>query len=116
MEDKLPEYAKPEEGTYSVEEEEASKQANGGSKVSEITGPTRDLFVNLLSPLANLNSLTSIGNRIYDLLDERLGKHPGVSISEINIYGDADVNAEALADELEEILAGRMAFAMGGNA
>jgi phage-related protein len=115
MNENLPEYQKPAESSYDVDEEEA-KSYSGGTQVSEITGPTRDLFVNLLSPLASLNSLTSIGNRIYDLLDERLGSPLGVNIGEINIYGDADVNAEALADELEEILAGRMAFAMGGNA
>jgi hypothetical protein len=115
MNENLPEYQKPAESSYDVDEEEA-KSYSGGTQVSEITGPTRDLFVNLLSPLASLNSLTSIGNRIYDLLDERLGSPLGVNIGEINIYGNADVNAEALADELEEILAGRMAFAMGGNA
>lgn len=115
MADDMPEYERPAESTYDVDEEKA-KASSGGAQVSEITGPTRDLFVNLLSPLASLNSLTSIGNRIYDLLDERLGSALGVNIGEINIYGDADVNAEELADELEEILAGRMAFAMGGNA
>lgn len=115
MEENMPEYQRPAESSYDVDEEEA-KSSSGGTQVSEITGPTRDLFVNLLSPLASLNSLTSIGNRIYDLLDERLGSPLGVNIGEINIYGNSDVNAEALADELEEILAGRMAFAMGGNA
>lgn len=44
----------------------------GGRQVSEITGPTRDLLIDLLSPLANLGTLTGIGERIYSLLDERL--------------------------------------------
>lgn len=40
----------------------------GGTKVSEITGPTRDLFLDLLSPLAALPELIGIGNRMVDLL------------------------------------------------
>lgn len=49
----------------------------GGSRISEITGPTRDLLLDTLSPLANLDSLTGIGNRIYDLLDARLPRFTG---------------------------------------
>lgn len=102
-------------GTSSAPEAtETESTSSGGSRVSEITGPTRDLFVDLLSPLARLDSLTSIGNRIYDLLDSRL-KNP-VSIENITINGDSDLNANQLADQLEEILGERMNFAMGGNA
>jgi len=90
-----------------------TETSSGGSKISEITGPTRDLFTNLLSPLASLSSLTSIGNRIYDLLDSRLKST--VSIGNITINGDSAMNVETLADQLEEILGERMAFASGGN-
>lgn len=34
------------------------------------------MFVDLLSPLANLDTLTGIANRIYDVLDQRLGGAP----------------------------------------
>ena len=46
--------------------------ARAGRQVSAITGPTRDLLTDLLSPLANLGTLTGIGERIYNLLNERL--------------------------------------------
>lgn len=45
---------------------------SGGTKVSEITGPTRDLFADLLSPLVALPELIGIGNRTFDLLNQRL--------------------------------------------
>lgn len=44
----------------------------GGHQISEITGPTRDILIDLLSPLASLNSLVGIGNRIAGILDSRL--------------------------------------------
>lgn len=116
MDTDLPEYEQPPTETEEIEEDEGDS-ASGGTQISEITGPTRDLFVNLLSPLARLDSLTSIGNRIYNLLDERLGTaRSGVTISEINIYGDRDLNTEELADELEEILSSRIDFATEGTA
>ena len=43
-----------------------------GRQVSEITGPTRDLLVDLLKPLANLNSIVSPIQDIRDILDARL--------------------------------------------
>lgn len=46
---------------------------SGGTSIGEITGPSRKLLETLLSPLANLDSLLGVNNRIYNLLDSRLG-------------------------------------------
>src|SRR5690606_30407054 len=41
----------------------------GGRQISEITGPTRDLLVDLLSPLANLNAIVAPIQDIRNILD-----------------------------------------------
>ena len=107
-------YERPDPGEYFMEEREDSVSARAGRQISEITGPTRDLLTNLLSPLRALDSLTGIGNRIYDLLDERLMPHSGVTIGEININGTNLSQAEMI-EALEEALGERVAFA-GGTA
>ena len=96
------------------------KSGRGGTQISEITGPTRDLLTDLLAPLANFNSLVGIGNRIYDLLDARLPNMNQLAIagggSSINIEqilvdatgGDATEISTNLVDELEEALADRL--------
>ncbi|WP_461366847.1 hypothetical protein, partial [Candidatus Darwinibacter acetoxidans] len=43
-----------------------------GRQVSEITGPTRDLFIDLLSPLAHLGQIISPIQDIRNILDQRL--------------------------------------------
>jgi len=89
--------------------------ATGGRQISEITGPTRDLLVDLLTPLARLDSLTSIGNRIYDLLDERLiPRGAGVNIENITIYGD-NIDPSLTARQIEEALGENIDFAQAGN-
>ncbi len=78
----------------------------GGRQISEITGPTRDLLITLLSPLASLDSLVGIGNRIYSLLDARLGMEAvgGQSLSvnieriDINVPTGAEVDEWAARD------------------
>lgn len=65
----------PSTATSSDSTKEASSK--GGTQLSAITGPTRDLLSDLLSPLASLNTLTGTTNRIYDLLDARLGNGMG---------------------------------------
>ena len=47
----------------------SSSSTSGGNQVSEITGETRDLFEDLLTPLANFPSLVSINERIYEQLN-----------------------------------------------
>ena len=44
----------------------------GGRQVSEITGPTRDLLTDLLSPLAHLGSIVAPIQDIRQILYERL--------------------------------------------
>ncbi len=87
---------------------------NAGRQISEITGPTRDILIDLLSPLASLNSLVGIGNRIAGILDARLpvtgelglaGVEGGVVINgDINLYpqtADIDEITQLTAQEIE---------------
>jgi hypothetical protein len=65
---------------------EEAKQSGESIQISQITGPTRDLFVGLLEPLRNLNILPalmeSMRNAIYEMRDAFLGKQmPGDSYS-----------------------------------
>jgi len=115
MEGELPGLPEPP----AAEEEETaaddSTTGNGGRQISEITGPTRDLLVDLLTPLARLDSLTSIGNRIYDLLDERLvPRGAGVNIENLTIYGD-NIDPILTARQIEEALGENIDFAQVGN-
>ncbi len=103
-------------GEASVPDAPGTPTATGGSQISEITGPTRDLLIDLLTPLARLDSLTSIGNRIYDLLDERLipgGSGTTVQIGDVYVNGELD--RQGLSRELEEILSENIQFAQAGN-
>jgi len=87
---------------------------NAGRQISEITGPTRDILIDLLSPLASLNSLVGIGNRIAGILDARLpvmgelglaGVEGGVVINgDINLYpqtANIDEITQLTAQEIE---------------
>jgi phage-related protein len=88
---------------------EESTASGGGTQVSEITGATRDLLTSLLSPLSSLDSLTGIGNRIYDLLEDRLVG--GVTIGTINVTpANGESVSEATAREIEEAISERLAF------
>ena len=49
-----------------------SSGSSGGRQVSEITGPTRDLLVDLLSPLANFGQIVAPIQDIRQILYERL--------------------------------------------
>jgi len=92
--------------TATTEEVTAS---GGGTQISEITGATRDLLTSLLSPLSSLDSLTGIGNRIYDLLEDRLVG--GVTIGTINVTpANGESVSEATAREIEEAISERLAF------
>ena len=50
----------------------SDKGRGGGRQVSEITGPTRDLLVDLLSPLANFGQIVAPIQDIRNILYERL--------------------------------------------
>ena len=51
---------------------EGTSGRSGGRQVSEITGPTRDLLTDLLSPLAHLGSIVAPIQDIRQILYERL--------------------------------------------
>ena len=110
-------------GLIPTEEEEPppdddpGPRRTGGRQISEITGPTRDLLVDLLSPLASLDSLTGIGNRIYDLLDARLTEGGGLAAASV---GGGDIvfesgaitvqgTPETAVDDMYEAIAERFA-------
>lgn len=54
------------------DKDDRDKQRSGGRQVSEITGPTRDLLVDLLSPLANFGQIVAPVQDIRNILDARL--------------------------------------------
>lgn len=88
----------------------------GGTRVSEITGPTRDLLMDTFAPLMVLPELVGIGNRTFDLLNARLGGVPtiaapaggygGIGSLTINMTasGNLDYDANDLARRIEPIL------------
>lgn len=98
----------------------------GGNQISQITGPTRDLLISVLSPLVSLDTLVGIGNRIYNLLDQRLPRFDnlgnlapagGAPISfeagaiQINPpSGDPRLIGEGVLRSIEERLAERISF------
>jgi len=83
---------------------------NAGRQISEITGPTRDILIDLLSPLASLNSLVGIGNRIAGILDARLPAMGELGLvgssGDVNIYGDISIQPQtANIDEITQLTA-----------
>lgn len=62
----------PGSGTSPTPPKSNEPKSGGGTRVSEITGPTRDLLIDLLSPLASLPSQIGILGQIRDILDARL--------------------------------------------
>lgn len=104
-------------------------EASPGRQISEITGPSRDLLVDLLTPLASLDSLVGVGTRIYDLLDLRLPDFgaqlaiaaaggPSVEIHEFKVYA-ADSSPQSIINasvpQLEELLAESLAVKRRGQ-
>ena len=89
-----------------------TESSSSGTQVSEITGPTRDMLVSLLSPLSSLDSLTGIGQRIYDLLDNRLVGGGNSFYITVTPSGNEKIS-EATAREIEEAIAERLAFVGG---
>ena len=106
----------------------------GGRQISEITGPTRDLLVDLLSPLANLNAIVAPIQDIRNILDARLpdfsvmgvmapaavgaGGSINVTIDRIVVQAaDSSPNsvAGATVDTIERLIAERLAFARRGR-
>jgi len=81
-----------------------------GTQISEITGPTRDLLVSLLSPLKSLDLLpglfASMETAIYEMRDAFLGGAPAPALAGASAAGGAfhidmlvvEANVEQLSD------------------
>ena len=91
----------------------SSSSSSGGSQVSEITGETRNLFEDLLTPLANFPSLISINERIYDQLSkirQNMGgavagnKDISVRVDNINVDAQGQSVSNVTAAEVERIV------------
>ncbi len=110
-----------------------SSPGSGGRQVSAITGPTRDLLVDLLTPLANLNAIVAPIQDIRDILDARLpdfgqnlalaGASAGAGGVSVNIdqfivqaqNTSPQSIATASAREIERLIAEQLAFARRGR-
>jgi hypothetical protein len=102
-----------------------------GRQVSEITGPTRDLFIDLLSPLAHLGQIISPIQDIRNILDQRLpdfgalefaaaGPFGGVTFEPgsivINSSGTSATElSRDMLDAIEREMARRVAFGIRGR-
>jgi len=111
------------------DESDTNEVGRGGRQVSEITGPTRDLLVDLLTPLANLNAIVGPIQDIRSILDARLpmlggelalAGAGGVSVSIDRLIVEAqDTSTESIATasiaEIERAIAKRLADARRGR-
>jgi hypothetical protein len=107
---------------------------SGGRQVSEITGPTRDLLVDLLSPLAHLAQIVAPIQDIRQILYERLPNFnalefagagvgigavgPTVIIENLNVTAPTtgvDDISRATIDKIEKALALRISFGIRGR-
>ncbi|MCK9513748.1 MAG: tape measure protein [Pigmentiphaga sp.] len=101
-----------------LEDEQAKKARAGGARITDLTGPARDHFADLLAPLRNLGAQLTALQDIRNILDARLPKvgtwsgataAPGggqtVYIDTVKI--DRVSDARSLFDELSRI-AGRL--------
>ena len=57
-----------------LEDEQASKTRAGGARITDLTGPARDHFADLLAPLRNLGAQLTAMQDIRNILDARLPK------------------------------------------
>jgi hypothetical protein len=104
----------------------------GGRQVAEITGPTRDILTDLLSPLAHLGSIVAPIQDIRQILYERLPNFntldfagagvgamgPTVIIENLNVSAPTtgvDDISRATIDKIEKALAGRIAIGQRGR-
>lgn len=104
----------------------------GGRQVSEITGPTRDLLVDLLSPLSHLAQIVAPIQDIRQILYERLPNFnalefagagvgavgPTVIIENLNVTAPTtgvDDISRATIDKIEKALALRISFGIRGR-
>jgi len=104
-----------------------------GRQVSEITGPTRDLLIDLLSPIANLGSIVAPIQDTRAILDARLPNFNALQFDAVGVGGGVSVVFEPgaivvhssatgavdlsndLLDAIERGLATRVAFGFRGQ-
>jgi len=109
------------------------RDSRGGRQVSEITGPTRDLLTDLLTPLANLGTIVTPIQDIRDILDARMPDFNEMQFRGVGVMGVGSVVFEPgsiviqstattgaaissdLVDALEQELAGRLNFGDRGH-
>lgn len=105
----------------------------GGTQVSEITGPTRDLLTDLLAPLANFGQIVAPIQDIRSILYERLPNFNNMDFAGAGVGGMGGVTFESgsivinssatnsqeltkdLLDQIERGLANRVAFGIRGR-
>ena len=74
-------------------------RGSGGTKVSEITGPTRDFLADAFASFAALPTLVGIQSRTYDLLAAKLGGGAiNVQAPALGGIGSLTINLEASGD------------------
>lgn len=113
--------------------DDSKDRTSGGRQVSEITGPTRDLLTDLLSPLANLGSIVAPIQDIRAILDARLPNFNAMQFGAVGVGGSVSVVFEPgsivvqssaatgaelsndLLDAIERGLATRVAFGFRGQ-
>lgn len=96
-----------------LEEEQAKKARTGGARITDLTGPARDHFADLLAPLRHLGAQLTTMQDIRNILDTRLPRGgwggptladtgaPVVQIDTVRVEGVKD--ARSLFDELSLI-------------
>ena len=112
----------------------SDRSSTSGRQISEITGPTRDLLVDLLSPLANFGQIVAPIQDIRNILYERLPNFnafetdfaaagagamgTSITIENITVQSlskDGRGLARDLVDDLERELARRINFGVRGR-
>lgn len=112
----------------------SDRSSTSGRQISEITGPTRDLLVDLLSPLANFGAIVAPIQDIRNILYERLPNFnafetdfaaagagamgTSITIENITVQSlsrDGRGLARDLVDDIERELARRINFGIRGR-
>ncbi len=98
-----------------LEDEETKKARTGGARITDLTGPARDHFSDLLAPLRHLGAQLTELQGIRGLLQDRLPKGSwgssaastngggNITIDKVVIEGSSVKDARSLFDELSRV-------------
>lgn len=96
-----------------LDEEQTKKTRTGGARITDLTGPARDHFADLLAPLRHLGAQLTELQGIRGLLDARLPAWNGpvqaprgsgnINIDKVVIEGAGVKDARSLFDELSRV-------------